>query len=144
MVLEKHKSYKNVGDSYLLIYENVDYSEMHANDIWMRYKDSQGNETENVKHIMALLDCRKMIPVIDGLYENVDFTTDDNDSEDEAKYKDLLEKEYSFCVAHKDKIIKKATKIYNKRKNQGKRIPKCCDFNILEQIALSYIVNNES
>ena len=135
---EKHKSYKNIGDSYLLLYENADYCEMRSNDIWMRYKDSKGNETNNVKHILALLDCRKMIPVIDGFYEGVDFTSSDDDSEDDAKYKDLLEKEYSFCVTNKEKILKKANKIYDKRKNQGKRIPRCCDFKVLEQVAISY------
>lgn len=83
---------------------------MRSNDIWMRYKDSKGNETNNVKHILALLDCRKMIPVIDGFYEGVDFTSSDDDSEDDAKYKDLLEKEYSFCVTNKEKILKKRTK----------------------------------
>jgi len=60
--------------------------------------------------------------------------------EKDQKYKDLLNKEYSFCKNNEKKILKKASKIYEmvtKNKKQ-KLTDNSCDFIILEKACLEY------
>jgi len=60
--------------------------------------------------------------------------------EKDKKYKDLLNKEYSFCKNNEKKILKKASKIYEmvtKNKKQ-KLTDNSCDFIILEKACLEY------
>lgn len=51
------------------------------------------------------------------------------------KYKDLLNKEYSFCLKVIDEVIGRANKLYDKHMATGKVVKFCCDFKALEEVA---------
>ena len=51
------------------------------------------------------------------------------------KYKDLLNKEYSFCLKVIDEVIGRANKLYDKQMATGKVVKFCCDFKALEEVA---------
>lgn len=51
------------------------------------------------------------------------------------KYKDLLNKEYSFCLKVIDEVIGRAYKLYDKQMATGKVVKFCCDFKALEEVA---------
>jgi ABC-type multidrug transport system ATPase subunit len=55
-------------------------------------------EEDDVKHILSVMDIKKMIPVVDGVYSRVNINPEDKDTDEVKKYKDLLNKEYSFCL----------------------------------------------
>ena len=50
------------------------------------------------------------------------------------KYKDLLNKEYSFCLKVIDEVIGKANKLYDKQMSTGKVVKFCCNFKTLEEV----------
>ena len=83
-----------------------------------------------------------MIPVVDNVISVVDINYSDDDSEDDKKYKDLLNKEYSFCVKIVDDVILKASKLYEKQVKTGKVQMFACDFLCLEKVADSYEKKN--
>lgn len=82
---------------------------MGQGDIWV------AAEADNVKHILAVMDIKKMIPVVDGVYSRVNINPDGADTDDVKKYKDLLNKEYSFCLKVINEVIGKANKLYDKQ-----------------------------
>lgn len=51
------------------------------------------------------------------------------------KYKDLLNKEYSFCLKVIDEVIGRDNKLYDKQMATGKVVKFCCDFKALEEVA---------
>lgn len=51
------------------------------------------------------------------------------------KYKDLLNKEYSFCLKVIDEVTGRANKLYDKQMATGKVVKFCCDFKALEEVA---------
>ena len=51
------------------------------------------------------------------------------------KYKDLLNKEYSFCLKVIDEVIGRANKLYDKQMATGKVVKFCCNFKTLEEVA---------
>lgn len=51
------------------------------------------------------------------------------------KYKDLLNKEYSFCLKVIDEVIGRANKLYDKQMATRKVVKFCCDFKALEEVA---------
>ena len=59
----------------------------------------------------------------------------------DEKYRDLLNKEYRFCIENADRIQKKADKIYKMVITNQKQIltDNSCDFRILEQGCREYI-----
>lgn len=77
-------------------------------------------------HILALLDLKKMIPVIDGVYKKIDFDLL------EEKKRDLYRKEYRYLLTKKDDVLRKAKDLYIKRVREHRKIKFCCDFNQLE------------
>lgn len=130
---EKHKTWKNIEHERYLIYEMADKSAMSLNDIWVE----QEGEDE-VKHILSVLDVKKMIPIKEGVYQKIDLNPASSDSEEEKKYKDLLNKEYSFCLKIMDDVIEKANKIYERQIKSGKIQKFCCDFKLLEEVCCTY------
>ncbi len=72
---------------------------------------------------------------MDGVYSRVNINPDDSDTDDVKKYKDLLNKEYSFCLKVMDEVIGKANKLYDKQMETGKVVKFCCDFKALEEVA---------
>lgn len=130
---EKHKKWKNSDIDRMLVYEMVDYHVLSPDDIWVKI-----DETDIVKHIISAIDIKKMIPVKDEVLNIVDINHDEEDDEDTKKYKDLLNKEYSFCISIIDELISKAANIYDKQMETGVVKPFSCDFKILEQTADNY------
>lgn len=126
---EKHKTWKNVDKECYLIYEMAKKSSMGERDVWMEAKSG------DVKHILSAMDIKKMIPIVDGVYSRVNINSDDTDSQDVKKYKDLLNKEYTFCLRVIDEVIRKANKLYDKQMATGKVAKFCCDFKTLEEVA---------
>ncbi len=125
---EKHKAWKNIENDCYLIYETAAKSCMGTDDIWVSI------DATNVKHILAVMDVKKMIPIIDGVYSRVNINPEPADTETLRKYKDLLNKEYIFCLKIIDDVIAKANKIYDKQKKTGKVSRFCCDFKALESV----------
>ena len=111
-----------------MIYEYVKKSRIGKDEIWVE------TEPDNVKHILSVIDTKKMIPIVDGLYSRVNINDDNSDTDEIRKYKDLLNKEYVFIL----KIIDKANKLYDKQMEHGKIAKFCCDFKKLEKVADHY------
>lgn len=132
---EKHKNWKNVNQECYLVYEYALKSKMSDADIWVH--EAEG---DMVKHIMSVIDIKKMVPVKSGLYKEVNLNKENSDTQEEVKYKDLLNKEYSFCLKILGDIIKKANRLYDNQMTTGKVKKFCCDFKILEQVCDTYMV----
>ena len=115
---EKHKNWKNINQECYLVYEYALKSKMGDADIWVQY-----DEGNLVKHIMAVIDIKKMIPVKLGVYKEVN-----------------LNKEYSFCLKIAGDLIKKANRLYSSQVTTGKVKKFCCDFKLLEQVCDTYVI----
>ena len=131
---EKHKLWKNTDTNRFLVYENCDKSSLSKNTI---YKE---NPDGSIKHILSAIDLKKMIPVKEGIYSIVDLVAKQNDTTEERNYKNLLNKEFSFCLKILPSIIQKANKLYNKQIETGKIIKFCCDFKLIEEKCDQYKV----
>ncbi len=131
---EKHKLWKNTDTNRFLVYENCDKSSLSKNAI---YKE---NPDGSIKHILSAIDLKKMIPVKEGIYSIVDLVAKQNDTTEERNYKNLLNKEFSFCLKILPSIIQKANKLYNKQIETGKIIKFCCDFKLIEEKCNQYKV----
>ncbi len=83
-----------------------------------------------------------MFPVKECVYSKVDLKINQNDSIETKNYKNLMNKEFSFCVGILDSILQKATKLYDKQMKTGKVIPFCCYFKLLEEKCKEWIENN--
>lgn len=132
---EKHKSWKNVDTDRFLIFENCKTAETGTKDIYVKNKDG------TFKHILSVIDLKKMIPIKSGLYSEVDLNPSKKDSVQEIKYKVLLNIEYTFCLKIIDSVIQKASKLYEKQISTGKVIKFCCDFKLLEEKCREYTVD---
>ena len=131
---EKHKLWKNTDTNRFLVYENCDKSSLSKNAI---YKE---NPDGSIKHILSAIDLKKMIPVKEGIYSIVDLVAKQNDTTEERNYKNLLNKEFSFCLKILPSIIQKTNKLYNKQIETGKIIKFCCDFKLIEEKCDQYKV----
>lgn len=133
---EKHKTWKNTSQDYYLLYEYEEQNKLAQDDIWV-----QDNVYPNqVKHILSVLDIKKMIPIKNGVYTFVNINPDPSDTPDEIKYKDLLNKEYSFISKIINKVVTKANKIYSSQKTTGVIRRYGCNFSILEQACDNYTI----
>ena len=117
---EKHKNWKNVNQECYLVYEYALKSKMGDADIWVREADG-----DMVKHIMSVIDIKKMVPIKAGLYKEVNLNKENSDTQETVKYKDLLNKEYSFCLKILGDLIKKANRLYDSQMTTGK-VKKFC------------------
>lgn len=84
----RHLKWKNVASDHYLIYEIVNKNILSRNAVCKPHKG------DLVFHILAVLDIKKMIPVPNGLYNKIDFS-----SVSDSAYKSLREKEYRFCLS---------------------------------------------
>lgn len=135
---EKHKTWKNYSNGKFLIYEMCDLKKMTSNDIWVNNPDDSTGTT--VKHILAALIIPKMIPIKKGTYQVVNINVDPTDTVDIINYKNLLNKEFAFCVSIKDKLIKEAGRIYDRQIKTSKIFFGYCDFQALEKACDSFSV----
>ena len=129
---EKHKSWKNVEADRFLVYEQCDKNSIFKNAICKEMPDG------TMEHLLSVIDLKKMLPIKDGLYTKVDLTHSDTDSVEARNYKNLMNKEYSFCLKIMDSVIQKASKLYEKQMKTGRVIPFCCDFKLLEKKCKEY------
>ncbi len=129
---EKHKTWKNVDIDRFLIFENCSKAESGSKGIYVENADG------TLKHILSVLDLKKMIPIKQGLYSEVNLNSSENDSVADKKYKILLNIEYSFCLKIMNSLIQKASRLYEKQMKTGKVIPFCCDFKLLEEKCKEY------
>ena len=131
---EKHKTWKNVDIDRFLIFENCEKAENGSKDIYIKNADG------GFKHILSVMDLKKMIPIKTGLYTEVQLNPLKSDSNAEKKYKVLLNIEYLFCLKIKDSIIQKASRLYEKQMKTRRVVPFCCDFKLLEEKCREYRV----
>lgn len=129
---EKHKSWKNIETDRFLIYETCDIHSLSKNAICKEMPDG------TFEHLLSVIDLKKMIPIKDGLYTKVDLVLSEKDSKETRNYKNLMNKEFSFCLKILNSIIQKASKLYEKQMKTGKVIKFCCDFKMLEQKCKEY------
>lgn len=124
----KHSGWRNVTDHNYLIYEFVGFSHQIPST-WV-YKPSG----KQIKHIIAVLEIKKMIPAPQGTYHEIIFNT-----VQDLAYRTLLMKEYAFLRPLMSDIIRKAQTIYQHQKQTGRVLPQYCDFVALEQACDTYI-----
>ena len=129
---EKHKLWKNYNNGNFLVYETLTTKIHHSNAIITQNSDG------TYKHILAALIVNKMIPIKPGVYSRVNINPSASDDVKTLQYKTLLQKEFSFCISIKDKILKEASKIYDRQVRTGKIYASCCDYRALEAICDSY------
>ena len=128
----KHLSWANYSNGKMLVYETVSASNLARNDV------ATINPDGTAKHVLSALMINKMIPLKAGYYSVVNINPDPLDSQDVLKYKQLLNKEYAFCVSNKDKIVKEANKIYSRQMATGTVFFGYCDFKKLEEACDNY------
>lgn len=109
---EKHKSWKNVEMDRFLIFEHCAKQQLGAKAIYIENPDG------SAKHILAVIDVKKMIPIKKGVYSAVNLNPSETDSPNDKKYKVLLNIEYSFCLKIMDSLIQKASKVYEKQQDR--------------------------
>ncbi|MCD7711755.1 MAG: type III toxin-antitoxin system ToxN/AbiQ family toxin [Firmicutes bacterium] len=127
----KHLKWKNVASDHYLIYEIEDKERLSDDAICKPHGDGK------VKHIIAVLDIKKMIPVPEEHYHKVDFSSTENPT-----YRSLLEKEYYFCQSIQDGIIDKVTKIYKEQKETKAVRRFYCNYATLEKACDEYAVRH--
>ena len=131
---EKHKFWNNVEADRFLIYEISNKKPLSKNAVFKENPDG------TVKQIFSVIDLKKMLPIKEGLYTRVDLTTNPQDSVETRNYKNLMNKEFSFCLKILPLIIQKANELYDKQISTGKIVNFCCDFKLLEEKSREYPV----
>ena len=129
---EKHKYWNNVETDRFLIYEISNKKPLSKNAV---YKEISAG---TIEQIFSVIDLKKMLPIKEGLYTRVDLTTNPEDSVETQNYKNLMNKEFAFCIKILPLIIKKANKLYYKQISTGKIAKFCCDFKLLEEKSREY------
>ena len=130
----KHKFWNNVEVDRFLIYEISNKKPLSKNAVFKENPDG------TVKQIFSVIDLKKMIPIKEGLYTRVDLTANTQDSVETRNYKNLMNKEFSFCLKILPLIIQKANKLYDEQISTGKIAKFCCDFRLLEEKSREYPV----
>ena len=130
----KHKFWNNVEADRFLIYEISNKKPLSKNAVFKENPDG------TVKQIFSVIDLKKMIPIKEGLYTRVDLTANTQDSVETRNYKNLMNKEFSFCLKILPLIIQKANKLYDEQISTGKIAKFCCDFRLLEEKSREYPV----
>lgn len=125
---EKHLNWKNVSRDNYLLYEMIPKIQVRPKQIFKSMKS-----IDKVKHILAVLEIKKMIPVKPQWYQKIDFS-----QVEDMGYKALLLKEYYFLKPLTEDIRKKAERIYNEQKETGVVYPFYCNFTRLEMVCDTY------
>lgn len=129
----KHKKWKNVTDTNYVIYELLPkHIKMPSTAICVTSKS-------NIKHILAVLEIKKMIPVPKKYCSKINFKTIIDTS-----YRDLFLKEYKFLKPLETVICKKALSIYQQQINSGIILPFHCNYSKLEQVYDKYKSTSKS
>lgn len=148
----KHRLWPDSNKGFYRIYETIDIrtTPYDNNDIMVNITNNafftQRGIPENEymyykKRILSVLEIRKMIPVIDGVYSIVDLSTDNPElSHEDVLRRNLMYKEYIFCKSIKDGILNKANKIYKKQIETGNILKYHCNYKVLEEVAKNYFL----
>ena len=129
---EKHKFWNNVEEDRFLIYEISNKKQLSKNAVFKENPDG------TIEQIFSVIDLKKMLPIKDGLYTRVDLTTNPQDSVETRNYKNLMNKEFAFCLKILPLIIQKANELYDKQISTGKITNFCCNFRLLEEKSKEY------
>jgi len=132
----KHRLMKDIDQDRFLVYEYTNPAVLSSGDIW-----SATGPSGLVKHILAAIDVKKMIPIKQGVYQITDLNKRPEDSPEQQRYKDLLNKEYSFCLKILPELLARADKLYSKQMQTGRVAKFCCDFKALEAVCAAYDVD---
>ena len=120
----KHLKWANVSKTNYLIYEMLPPAFSPVPSDWVYSINNNG-----IKHILSVLEIKKMIPVPPQYYAPIVFSQISDKS-----YAALLQKEYKFLKPLEAKIRQKAAVLYNQQRQSGVVIPFACDFSRLERI----------
>ena len=123
---QKHAAWKVTGKDHFLICEAIRPEERRSNDIIK----APGS---GLLRILAVLDVKKMIPVPDGLYRQIDFM-----QVQDRRYQGLLWKEFRSCRKIAKEILEKAGAVYREQKETGTIHPMFCNFAALEKACGDY------
>lgn len=90
--------------------------------------------------ILGGINLNNMFPVKEGVFKEKDI-----EKELDEKYKFLLKKQLTWCniEENREKIIKKAEKLYSiitTQREKSKLWNRCCDFSLLEEKAIEFIL----
>ena len=125
---QKHAKWPDSSKEAILIYEIINCGKQLPNKVY-----KLGNTPGTLKHIIGVLDIKKMIPVPATCCKYVSIS-----NEPDARYKSLLQKEYLFLQKLKQDILLKADSIYNEQKNSGVIHNFFCNFSALEKAFATY------
>lgn len=120
----KHLKLKNTGKDYMLIYEMIEKSEIHNQDIYTELENGK------IKKLISVVDFRKSIPVPENIYREIDIR--------HHKDRDLLAKEYEFCKHKKDTIMNKCKSVIRYQKRTGNVLFAYCHYELLEEKMYKY------
>lgn len=120
----KHINWKNITKHNYIVYEMSKPLDNIPNN-WIYKLNSQTGE---IKHILSVLEIRKMIPVPKGKYNQILFQ-----NITDVQYRNLLEKEFNFLKPYFADISHKAAALYNKQVSTGVVEDFCCNFKLLEK-----------
>lgn len=146
----KHRFWPDSNKGFYRIYEIIDIrtTPYDNNDIMVDVTNNafftQRGIPENdymyyKKRILSVLEIRKMIPVINGVYSIVDLSIDNPElPHEDVLRRNLLYKEYMFCKSIKSGILSKADKIYKKQIETGNILRYHCNYKALEEVANNY------
>lgn len=119
----RHLKWRNTSKFNYIIYELLPLGTlMPPNAIYVQ-------TTNNIKHILSVLEIRKMIPVPIEYCTYIDF----NNIQD-LNYRNLLIKEYNFLKPLQLAITQKASFIYANQKDSGTVYDFHCDYSKLEKV----------
>ena len=93
----------------------------------------------------GVINLNNMIPVHSNCLNLVPIEHSSDDSPDEAKYKQLLSNQLTWCNSKKISIVKQAKKLYDIvccGKANGKLVSRCCKFAQDEILLKQYCKNN--
>jgi protein AbiQ len=139
---EKHKRWRDVTSSNYRIYEIIDVRKnvVDDNDIIVDIENIDILKNKNIlekdfpfykKRILSVLEIKKMFPVSEKYYTNVDLTVPAK-MKQETDRRILMEKEFQFCKSIKKGILARATKIYKKQIETKVVLKFYCNYKLLE------------
>lgn len=131
----KHKNWADSTNEHFLIFESVS-DDMTSHPNWIV---KPGSTQKELKHLLAVLDLKKMIPVPDGLFTLIDINAIADNS-----YRLLMQKEYFFLKSKQLDILKATEKLYSDQTNSGKVHKFHCNYRLLEQASLAYQRPNQN
>ncbi len=128
----KHASWAISSKEHILICEDVDVSKRHKK--WVCKPTTEDN---TIKHILGVLEIKKMIPVPNGAFHKIDINAIPDDA-----YRTLLKKEWAIIKHWRDKIIESADKTYQIQVTKKDVRKYHCNYRLLEKVCDKYTTLN--